>query len=365
MYYPVAEINLQNLEHNYRYLQSLVGDANILAVVKADAYGHGLSEVAKTLESTAIFGFSVALFTEVLELISKGISKPILHLGKLNTQILAACKFDQVRCTINSFDDLELIRTRIKAEDQLKVHLKIDTGMGRMGVPYSAAKEILQKIKQMNNLTLEGVWSHLATAESDDPGFFTSQLVKFRLLVPIVKEIVPSVKYFHIANSAALLKYPDAHFNMLRPGVALFGVSPFSKNDPNLKPVMRFRAPLVLIREMKEANTIGYGRTFTVPKDGRYGVIQAGYADGVPLEFSNSAVLYNNSSSLPVTGRISMDMTSINCNGCKMGEGDLITIWGGANTNSRVEYYARKYHKLPYEFLVGVSKRVVRKYIRN
>ncbi|NOZ08846.1 MAG: alanine racemase [FCB group bacterium] len=364
MYFPVAEINLRNLEHNYRYLQSLAGEAKILAVVKADAYGHGLAEVAKALDKTEIFGFSVALFTEVMDLIAHGIKKPILHLGRLNAQILAACKFDQVRCTVNSFDDLELIRKRLQPAVRLKVHLKVDTGMGRMGVPYSAAEEVLRKLKQIPNIILEGIWSHFATAEDRTSGFREQQLDKFKALVALAKKTIPTVSYFHIANSAALLDKPAAHFNMVRPGVALFGVSPFREVDPNLRPVMQFKAPLVLIREMVEGDTIGYGRTFTVPENGKYGVIQAGYADGVPLEFSNSAALHHKSSTLRVTGRVSMDMTSVNCNGSSVEEGEMVTIWGAEKEYNRVEYYARQYGKLPYEFLTGVSKRVVREYIR-
>ncbi len=364
MYFPVAEINLSNLEHNYRYLQSLVGEAKILAVVKADAYGHGLAEVALALDKTEIFGFSVALFTEVLDLIRQGVKKPILHLGKLNNQILAACRFDQVRCTVNSYNDLELISNRPESAAHLKIHLKVDTGMGRMGIPYSATKEVLVKLKQIPNVELEGVWSHFATAEDRASGFREQQLDRFNELISLVKHIIPSVSFFHIANSAALLDKPEAHFNMVRPGVALFGVSPFRQIDSNLRPVMQFKAPLVLIREMREGDTIGYGRTFTVSGKGKYGVIQAGYADGVPLEFSNSAVLFHKSSSLKVSGRVSMDMTSVNCNGSPAKEGDMVTIWGADEEHTRVEYFARQYGKLPYEFLTGVSKRVVRKYIR-
>jgi len=362
MYNPIARINLQNLVENSRYIQQQIGEAKILAVVKADAYGHGLPEIARKLENAGVYGFSVALYSEIQALLSEGITRPILHLGRLHIEILDLCKKGQVRCTVNSLNDIDLIEKYASADDLIKVHLKIDTGMGRMGIHYKDAESIIKRLYNNQFIQLEGIWSHLATSENENLTIMRHQVDRFSNLTEKVKENYPEVRYFHIANSAAMLKSSDTHFNMVRPGVALYGVSPFSKVIPELKPVMRFEAPLVLRKRMEPGQTIGYGCTYSVEQAGDYGIIQAGYADGVPTAFGRNGEVYTRGGYLNITGRISMDMCSVNCSESDIEDGVNVTFWGQDDYRNRVEFLAAKCKMLPYELLTGISKRVKRIY---
>lgn len=363
MYNPIARIHLNHLRQNYQLLQERVGSAKILAVVKADAYGHGLRHIARTLEDEGLYGFAVALSSEVRSLLEIGIQHPILHLGRLHDEILDLCCDGQARCTLHSIRDLDRIRNHCSGSQRIRAHLKIDTGMGRMGVSLPEAEQMIREIRNIPQIQLEGIWSHLATAESEDESFLSEQAEVFSDFTDAVISTLPSIEFRHLANSAALLKNKNSHFNMVRPGVALFGVSPLGEAEPGLLPVMEFRAPLVLRRELPAGATIGYQRTFSVPENGRYGILQVGYADGLPLDFSGRGRVFHDGESLPIVGKVSMDMTSISLSDSQIRIGDMVTIWGGSSPQSRIEVLASEYHRLPYEFLTGVSKRVIREFM--
>jgi len=359
---PQADVYLDRLAENYRYLQGLVGEAAILAVVKADAYGHGIRKIAQSLDKEGIFGFAVALQSEVETLLDAGIQRPILHLGKVHPGLIVSCESRQVRCTINCLDDIRMIEDRNGFDHPVKVHLKVDTGMNRMGLPLKWLDDALDRIRHSSRVELEGLWTHLATAEEEDTEFLNYQLDQFDRVIGDVKRTKLPVRYFHAGNSAALLRHPRAHYNMVRPGVALFGVSPYRVVNPNLKPVMAFRAPLVLKKEISAGQFVGYNRKFIAEKSDVFGVIQAGYADGMPACLSNGGSVFFSNQLLPVVGKVSMDMTSIRLSDTPIQIGDLVTIWGGDHVKNRIESLSEYFRKLPYEFLTTVSKRVHRIY---
>lgn len=365
MYKPLAEIRLDRLKSNYQFLQGLVGESCIMAVVKADAYGHGLPEVAATLEETGIHGFCVALGTEVEELLSAGITRPILHMGRIHRQVFELGHHSQVRLTVNDINDLDTIHGLARADQEITVHMKVDTGMRRMGIPYSCADKMIEKFSRYPNIRLEGVWSHLATAEEADRTFLKKQLEKFENLVRRVKKRLPEVKYFHLANSAALLTSPETHFNMVRPGLALFGVSPLGKPHGDLQPVMNFKAPVVLIKSVNAGESVGYSRLYTASKPGKIAILQAGYADGVPAEFCTRGYVCKNETAVPILGKVAMDMTAVSADILPLKEEDMLSFWGNGLKGNRVETLAAIYNRLPYEYLTGVSKRVERVYTGN
>jgi alanine racemase len=357
---PHVEINIENLNYNYSVIQKEVGNSKVMGVIKADAYGHGVLEIAKSLSKTTIYGFCVALIKEIVELREHGITKPILHLGKIPSENLEIYD-DNTFCTINSFDDVDIIDNNyIKNGLKKTAHIKFDTGMGRMGFHFSQAEEVLSKIKQYNAINLEGVYSHFATAEEIDPTFMELQRSRFDEIIEIAKTSFSNLSY-HIANTGGIFKDRKNHYDMVRPGIALYGVTPFGQAHEKLNPVMHFSAPVVLKKKIYKGEYVGYNQTYVASKDFDMAIIQAGYADGVPMEFSNSGTVAWQGRKLPIVGTVSMDLITIDCTDIDLNVGDDVTIWG--SDSQRIESLSGAMNKNPYSFLTGVTKRVSRKYI--
>ena len=365
MFQPEADIYLERLRENFRIIQSLVGNAKVMAGVKANAYGHGIIPVAKTLSDVGIHGFCVALESEAEELLKAGIRTPILHLGRISKDYFELYNSGQVHCTINSIEDLLELKENASANSPIFAHLKIDTGMGRMGVPFENAESIIQMLSETPEIRVEGVYSHFATADENDTKYRDWQLDQFRKVIQLANSILPDIKYFHIANSAGILNCPDSHFNMVRPGISLYGISPLGKPHHSLNPVMKMKAPVVLVKKMNAGDSVGYSRLYTAEKDEKIALLQAGYADGIPTVFSNSGSVEIKDSQYPIIGKVSMDLIAINCGEDTIKEGNDAVFWGGEHGNTQLEYLAIKYKKIPYEFLTGVSTRVARNLINE
>ena len=363
---PIADIYLNHLADNFREIQTMASDSRILAVIKADAYGHGAVPVAQTLAAAGVYGFGIALHSELIELLDAGIKQPILHLGRVSADVLEIARHGQIRCSLNSMADVDFVREHVPQDETVKFHLKLDTGMGRLGALPADMGALLDAVSHSTQIELEGFWTHLAAAEDPESDSFTAQQLQiYRNFIPQVRQTCPEVQFFHAANSAAMLRQPAAHFNMVRPGVVLFGVSPLLEPIPSLKPVMAFRAPVRFVKEIPAGTSVGYGRAFKAQELMKIGIIQAGYADGVPPEFRNNGQVEISGNLLPIIGRISMDMTAIDCRHFPHVERQIITFWGGDHPELRLEHLARKYNQLPYFFLTRVSKRVRRIYREN
>lgn len=360
MFQPEVDIYLDRLTDNFINLKSIVGNAKIMAVVKSNAYGHGMTTVSKQLAKIGVDGFCVALASEVKELLDAKINEPILHLGRIHPSQLNIYNSGQVCCTINSVDDVKIVKDNYTGPNPINVHLKIDTGMGRMGVPFNNAREIITMLDETSLINVEGVYSHFATAEEKNTDYRDWQLERFNELIDLSKKLLPNTKYFHIANSASILKCPKSHFNMVRPGVSLYGVSPLGISYEGLKPVMVMKGAVVLIKNIKAGDSVGYNRLYFSDSNRKIALVQAGYADGIPIIFSNNGSVDINGSLFPIIGKVSMDLVSILCDD-KVSIGDEVVFWGGKN--SKLEDLSKKYKKIPYEFLTGVSNRVNRNYI--
>ena len=365
LFQPEVDIYLKHLEQNYHAMQNMVGDAKVMAVIKANAYGHGIIPVAKTLSDAGIHGFCVALESEAEELINAGIRTPILHLGRISKDSFELYNSGQVRCTINSAKDVIALKRFINQNKLVIAHLKIDTGMGRLGVQFREAESIMKALANVPAIRIESVYSHFSTAEESDTQYRGWQLQRFQKVVKMANEILPETKYFHIANSAGILNCTDSHFNMVRPGISLYGVSSLGKFHEKLLPVMRMKAPVVLVKNVKSGESVGYSRLFIAKKDENIALLQAGYADGIPVEFSNSGSVEINGVFLPIIGKVSMDLVAIKCQDANISEGDEAIFWGSKNENLKVETLAKQYNIIPYEFLTGVSSRVNRKLINE
>ena len=343
----------------------MVGDAKVMAVIKANAYGHGLIPVAHTLSEAGIHGFCVALESEAEELIKAGVQTPILNLGRISKDSFELYNSGQVRCTINSIKDVFELERFANQNKFVIAHVKIDTGMGRMGVLFREAESVMKALAKVSVIRIEGVYSHFSTAEESDTQYRDWQLKRFQKVVKMANTILPETEYFHIANSAAILNCQDSHFNMVRPGISLYGVSSLGKFHEELSPVMRMKAPVVMVKNVRTGESVGYNRLFIAKKDEKIALLQAGYADGIPVEFSNSGSVKINGVFLPIIGKVSMDLVAVRCQDTNIFEGDEAIFWGSEDKNLKVETLAKEYNIIPYEFLTGVSSRVNRKLINE
>ncbi|NQU68431.1 MAG: alanine racemase [Candidatus Marinimicrobia bacterium] len=363
---PSADINLENLRYNYGVIRERTGDARIFAVVKADAYGHGLIPIAKSLEKMGIDGFCVAVISELEQLISGAITKPILHLGRLHKEVLEIKHQYNIWYTVNSFEDISLLEWASKKRTApIVVHLKIDTGMGRLGIPVEESMKLAIALTKIPYVKLEGLWSHLSTSEEENGDYFYRQLELFKLTTKKIQSKIGGIKFLHLANSAAALKYPESHFNLVRPGIALFGATTSKPHQSVLKPVMSLNAPVSLVKHLKKGDSIGYNRTEILKQNKTIAIVQAGYADGISVQSSDSGFGLCKGQLFPFIGKVSMDMLTIDVTGSDIQPGDMVNLWGGNHPKMKVEAVAASLGKIPYELLVSISGRIEKKYTEN
>ncbi len=362
MYHPEADINLNNIKENLDTIQSMIDNGKIMAVIKANAYGHGFIPIANTLSQLNVHGFCVALAKEAKDLIDSGIKTPILHLGRIHASDLDLYDSGQVRCTINSIDDISLLKKKFSNKSPINVHVKIDTGMGRMGLSYNNAEKIFKLIKDIHYIKVEAVYSHFSTSDEIDTKYRDYQLQRFIEVVECSKSFLSNIKYFHIANSSAILTCKKSHFNMVRPGISLYGVSPLGKPHKKLKPVMKMKSYVVLLKRIKSGESVGYNRLYISNENEKIALVQAGDADGIPLALSNSGSVEIHGENCPIIGKVSMDLIAVKCVNNNIAIGDQAIFWGGSK-NTSLECVAKKSKCIPYQFLTGVSSRVSRNYI--
>ena len=357
------------MKANFRRLSEHVGHAKVLAVVKADGYGHGLVAVAKALAEVGVHGFGVALLQEALELRKAGLREMILHMGRFDPHSLEAYVREEISLSLHSRHDIRDLAAHHAATGcEYAVHLKIDTGMTRLGASYEAGVAALEEVKNHPCIHLEGLWTHFATADEADQSYLRYQLVRFTQFVHMARKLHLEVEFFHAANSGALVRDSASHFNMVRPGLLLYGVRPSEHVQPPFEvlPVMDLKAPLVLVRDIARGTPVGYGRTCRAPEATRTGVLQIGYADGVPLALSGKGCVQLGGRVYPIMGRVSMDLCNVDLGGDEPAVGAEALVWGlSDDPRLRVEHQARLAETIPYELLVRVGARVERRYVED
>ena len=279
-----AEINLEALRHNYREIKKQLAEGvKLCAVIKANAYGHGATEAARVaLEEGAAY-FAVAALSEAIELRQAGFTTPILVLGLIDAKdaaVVVDYELTQVVC------DLELAQALSAAATaqgkQVKVHLKVDTGMGRIGVRKEEIGALAAQIAKLPNVMIEGMFSHFATADSRDKSYTKKQLADFQEAIAAVEAQGVKLALRHIAESAAILEIPEAHFDMVRAGVIQYGLWPSEEvtHPIDLQPVMTLKAKITWVKNVQAGESIGYGRRFTASRVSRIATLPLGYADG-------------------------------------------------------------------------------------
>lgn len=358
----ILDIYLQNLVHNYSNIKSYVTGRKVLAVLKANAYGHGLVECAKALSSAGADYFGVALIEEALVLRQAGITEPVLVFGGILSEQLSLYLANNIDVTASSIDKLRAIDgAAALAGKKADVHLKLDTGMGRIGVQYYNCRDFFLAAKECKNIEIKGVFSHLACA-GEDESFNSEQIRRFRDCVAIYKEIfLQSSALFHLANSAATLDNPEAHFDMVRPGLALYGAC--NTDKVSLKPCMRLSTKIVYFKVLPKGAGVSYGLTWKAEKQTRVVTLPIGYGDGFFRELSNRGSVLIRGKRYPIVGKVCMDQMMVNVGDDEAYNGDEVVLLGQQGTEEiTVSEIASLAHTVEHEVLCSTNLRVPRRY---
>ena len=367
-----TEINLDNLAHNLHLAKDFIGkNIKYMAVIKADAYGHGAVECAKRLENEDIDWFGVALPEEGLELRKSGIFKPILCLGSFwNGQENLLLKND-LTPVIYQLEKAESLDRAAKERGMIaKIHIKIDTGMGRLGIRFDAVKEFAEDLKRFGNLNVEGIMTHFASADDLRENDFTNlQIKRFEEAVAIFEEKGFQFVYKDLANSPGGIIHPESRGNMVRLGGILYGLGgdilPVEIEKPAFKPVLSLHTKIAHLKRVPKGESIGYGRTFITGKDSLIATIPIGYQTGYSRKLSNCGRAIVKNVFANVVGRISMDWTMLDVTDVPdVKVDDEVILIGERNGLSiKAEELAAKTQTISYEITCGIDHRVERKYV--
>ncbi|MCA1558256.1 MAG: alanine racemase [Acidobacteria bacterium] len=367
-----AEINLQSLAENFQALrQRIDSKVKIMAVVKADAYGHGASECARRLEREGADWFGVALPEEGIGLREYGITRPVLCLGGFWAGQEQACLQHDLVPVVYRADMIEALdRAARDAGRVVNAHLKIDTGMGRLGVRYDGLAEFVDVIRDYRNVRIDGLMTHFASADDPQQDCYTQeQLTRFRAAVDALRERGLQPTYEDCANSAATAANPSSWGNMVRPGGVLYGlwrdILPPLKEPLELRPVMSLHTRIMLLKWVKRGETLGYGCTFEASRDTLVATLPIGYNDGYVRALSNRGRVIVRGRYAAAVGRISMDMAIVDVTdvpGVRLN--DRVTLLGEEDgLTIPAEDIARTAGTLSYEITCGISQRVPRFYL--
>ncbi len=368
-----AEIDLAALRENYRTLRASVPSrAAMLAIVKADAYGHGFLEISRELEQLGVDAFGVAFLAEAIQLRKAGIDRPVLLLGGIYPGQERKCVGYNVSTTVFSLEQLKALDLAAgKLYRKALVHLKVDTGMGRLGVLYHEVPALLAAMKMLPNICLEGVISHFSSAdELDEAGqYYTRmQAERFSWAVQQVRKAGYAPRYLHIANSAgALLKdYPFC--NLVRPGIALYGAlpSPDFQGKLELTPVMRLKSRIAMLKWVEAGSCVSYARRFTAGDKTLIASVPVGYADGYCRALTNKGQALVRGERAQVAGTVCMDWFMLDVTHIPgVSVGDEVILMGCDQQGNciRAEELAQWAGTIPYELFCGISKRVPRVYL--
>ena len=361
-----AEIDLGAIRDNVRALLAVVrAPARLMAVVKADAYGHGACAVARAAVDAGAAWLGVATTDEGVELRRAGIRAPVLLLGYTPPEDAEAALAHDLSVTVYQPEVARaLSRAAARAGHPAKVHIKVDTGMGRIGVGPADAGELLRDLRGCDGIVVEGCFTHFAAADDADLGAARRQLEAFLgVLRDAATQGVP-IGARHAANSAALLALPEAHLDLVRPGIALYGIppAPHLAGKVSLRRVMRLRARVVHVKRVASGTPIGYGHAYRAPRDTTIATLPIGYGDGYPRLAGGKGEVLLKGSRVRIAGRVSMDQCTVDAGDLAVTVGDEAELWG---ETVPVEEVAEVAQTIPYEVLTGVSRRVPRVFVQD
>ncbi len=357
-----AEVDLSAIAHNAEVVQARAGSAKVLAVVKADAYGHGVVPVARRLQEVGVSGFGVALAEEGLELRAAGVRVDILVLNGVYGGAHREVIEESLTPVVYELRDVEAFH-RVATDRPVGVHLKIDTGMTRLGVPLDHLEAFLDELARFPGVRVDGVMTHLAAADGDDE-YTTRQLSLFDEALGRVRARGHAPRTIHAANSAATFRHPDARFDLVRTGLALFGYPGAPGVEADLRPAMRLRTEIISLRAIGVGVAVGYDGTFRAERPTLVASLPVGYGDGLLRSNSNRGSVLVGGVRCPIIGNVSMDLTTVDVTEVEAAAiGDEVLLMGtqGDESLDAVDV-AKAAGTIPYEVLTNVSRRVPRFY---
>lgn len=352
---PVARINLAALRHNLARVREVAPGCRVIAAIKANGYGHGLHQVARAL--AGIDALAVARVEEALQLRDAGFDSRIMVLeGFANIPELILCRNSGLDLVVHDRFQLELLGKLPDGEAPLRVWVKIDTGMHRVGIQTDEAADVIGQLAELEDIDLIGVMTHFANADDRESDYTQWQLENFTPFVDPKLEV-------SIANSAGILGWPDSRMGWVRPGIMLYGTSPFPDSmaaEEGLEPVMTLRTRLIAVRKLHKGDSIGYGSTWTCPEDMPVGVAAIGYGDGYPRHAPSGTPVLVNGQRAALAGRVSMDMITIDLRGISSPRtGDPVVLWG---EGLPAEEIATSAGTITYELFCRLTGRVKYRY---
>jgi alanine racemase len=366
-----ARVDLAALADNYRRLREAVGPrVGVVAVVKADAYGHGAVPVARLLEGLGVRGFGVATVEEGLELREAGVRAPVLVMGAAFGRDHREVIERELTPIVGDPGDVERFASAARAAGRVRqsIHVKIDTGMSRLGVTVARFGDLLRQCARQPSIRVDGLATHFASADEADPAPTEEQLARFILCLDQARAMGADPQVIHAAASSAALRFPRTRFDLVRPGIVLYGALPslhLVEHDPGIRPVLSLHTRVNALRDLPAGTGVSYGGTFTLARPSRIATIPVGYADGYPRALSNRGMALVRGRRAPIVGRVCMDLTMIDVTEIPGVEtGELVTLLGGEGPEAiRPEELAAWADTIAYEILCGISRRVPRIYL--
>ena len=358
-----ARIDLAAFRHNIKTVKNIVGDAvSILPVIKADGYGHGVARLAVECLKSGATMLGLGTLEEGMEIRRNKIAIPVLLLdGLFKDQAADVVKF-RLTPAVHSLDIArELNRAARKADKKVAVHVKFDSGMGRLGIWHAEAKAALEKIAGMQSLRVEGIMTHLASSPDRESPQTELQLIRFDALQKTVEALGIKPKWIHAANSAARMNFKKSHYNMVRPGIMLYGAPPVKTKGHIFRPVMTLTSRIISIKNLPAGEGVGYNATYTTPRSKKIGVVMGGYADGINRLLSNSGAVAVRGTILPIVGSVCMDNFMVDLSRTPDARvGDTVTILGGGFDELSAQRIAQLSQTIPYEIFCNIGNRVKR-----
>lgn len=351
MYVPSAILSTQNLLHNIKTIKNIASKSKLMVMLKANAYGHGIRSTAMRLDGLVEY-MGVARIDEAIALRKVGIKTKICIMqGVFSKDDVLTASCNNFELLVHDYSQIDCFDVKVPVK--VNIWLKVDTGIGRLGFKTSEVQSVFEKLKSHESVGTITLTSHFACADDKEHPLNQQQIKRFELLA----KDFPGPK--SLANSAAIFNFPETHYDVVRPGLSVYGISPFNDKigeDLGLKPVMTLLGRVMSVRKISAGSTIGYGTRFKTDKDITVATIGIGYGDGYPRSVIDGAPVFINNSICPIIGRISMDMMTVDVSACKSVKcGDIITLWGEYLPLEKVTKFTAN---SCYDILTGVQLRV-------
>lgn len=368
-----VEVNLDNLAHNYSEIRRIVRkETQVMPVIKANGYGHGAVELAKLYSSLGVNRFAVSLLNEAIELRRAGIDKPILVLNFTPYFQMSDVAANDLTQAIYRYEDAVALSEAAAAMDKkLKIHIKLDTGMSRIGfLPSDDSIENVLKIGQLPNLEIEGIFTHFAKSDEADKSFTRLQFDRFMRMVESIEEKGLTIPLKHVSNSAAIIDLPEYNLDIVRPGIILYGYFPsddVKKERIDLRPAMTLRTIVSNIKTLPADTGISYNHVYRTPAEARIATVPIGYADGYPRTLTGKGQVYIAGKRVTINPRICMDQMMFDVTGLRdVNVGDEVIYFGYGNRDwPSVDEVAKTFGTINYEIVCMMGRRLPRVYLKG